>query len=403
MKILNFALANMNYIFSVDDLGNTGSNVEINSAQKIAGGKGFKISVALLKAGASKVYHAGVIGLGDEGLIEEFKGNNLSTTYLKTVSEIGGYSLTFIDKYARGRTFYHPGAEQNISEEFVEDALKRFSEGDNIIIDDTLKCKDFILSIASKKGIKVFNCPDKTPESLANCDFVFLTSQMASDFSGKSTREELIEYFSENYSSLRVVISFQNEGYLYVGKTRTIFQPCFEGKYAEATSGFDVFIGYFVALYSAGRKLSSVMKYAAAAAAHTVSFGSEIPDYYTLSASIKELKEHNTTDTDRVRRLWTLTEKYIDNNILDAKISGLSKVLGYSEAYTGELVKTVLGVSFSELLQRKRCVLAAKMLKSTQLSVNEIIKAVGYDNETFFRNKFKLYFGMTPREYRKNR
>ena len=232
---------------------------------------------------------------------------------------------------------------------------------------------------------------------------MFLTSQIAYDFSGKTTRDELIEFFSEKYENLRVIINFQNEGYLYVGKTRTPFQPCFEAKYADDTSGFDVFIGYFIALIAAGRKLSSVMKYAAAAAAYSLSVSAEIPEYSHLSASIKDLKEQNTADADRVRRLWSLTEKYIDNNIADAKIGGLSKVLGYSEAYTGELIKTVLGVSFSELLQKKRCVFAAKMLKSTQLSVNEIIKAVGYDNETFFRNKFKLFFGMTPREYRKNR
>lgn len=403
MKILNFALANMNYIFSVDDLGNTGSNIEINTAQKIPGGKGFKISVATAKAGASKVYHVGVIGEGDEGVIEELKANNVNTTCIKTVSDRGGYSLVFVDKYGRGRTFYQPGAELNIDKNFIDETLSRFSEGDYLILDDAVPSKNYLISAAAQKGIKICCLLEKQPENFNNLAYVFLTAQMAYDFSGKQTREELIEFFGEHYKENRFIIAFQNEGYLYIGKTRTLFQPCFEAKYLEEAAGFEAFIGYFVALISEGRKLSSIMKYSAAAAACSVEVGAEIPEYSELSLAIKTLKEHNTDEGDRAKSLWTLTENYIDNNITSAKISGLSKVLGYSETYTGELVKTVIGVSFSELLQRKRCVLAAKMLKSTQLSVNEIINAVGYDNETFFRNKFKLFFGMTPREYRKNR
>ena len=403
MKILNFAAVNINYIYSVDDLGNTSAKTQINEAQILSGGKGFKISVALAKAGFSKVYQAGILGEGSENLIEELKNNGVNTSCVKTVSQMGGYSLVFVDKYSRSRTFYLPGAEMNIDEDFINETLKRFSEGDYLIFDDSLPCREYLITAAAEKGIKICYCPDRAPTNLDNCDYVFLTSQIAYDFSGKTNREELIEFFRENFEGLRFIVNFQNNGYLYVGKTRTLFQPCFEAKYFDESSGFDAFIGYFLALIATGRKLFSVMKYSAAAAAYSVLVGSKIPEYAEISANIKNLKEHNNSDTDRVRRLWSLTEKYIDNNIADAKIGGLSKVLGYSEAYTGELIKTVLGVSFSELLQKKRCVLAAKMLKSTQLSVNEIIKAVGYDNETFFRNKFKLFFGMTPREYRKNR
>lgn len=403
MKILNFAATNLNYIYSVDDLGSTGSKIQIKGEQNLAGGKGFKMSVAIAKAGFSKIYQAGILGEGSEKLIEEFKINSVNTTYIKTVGQMGGYSLVFVDKYGRSRNFYLPGAEMNISEDFINSTLKHFSEGDFLIIDDNLPCRDYLISTAVQNGIKVCYCPEKTPENLDGCSYVFLTAQMAYDFFGKSSREGLAELFAEQNQNLRVIINFQNEGYLYAGKTRTYFQPCFEAEYVDETSGFDAFIGYFIALTVTGRKLSSVMKYAAAAAAYSVSEVSEIPEYAKISAIIKTLKEHNTAEADRVRKLWTLTEKYIDNNITNARIDGLSKALGYSEAYTGELIKTVLGVSFSELLQKKRCVLAAKMLKSTQLSVNEIIKAVGYENETFFRNKFKAIFGMTPREYRKNR
>ena len=119
MKILNFAAANINYIYSVDDLGNTSAKTQINEAQILSGGKGFKISFALAKAGFSKVYQAGILGEGSENLIEELKNNGVNTSCVKTVSQMGGYSLVFVDKYSRSRTFYLPGAEMNIDEDFI--------------------------------------------------------------------------------------------------------------------------------------------------------------------------------------------------------------------------------------------------------------------------------------------
>lgn len=265
---------------------------------------------------------------------------------------------------------------------------------------------DYLITEAAKKGITVCFCPNKAPENIDMCEYVFMHKQISFVFSGKSTREELIEFLIENYPETHFVIDFGKEGFLYIGKAHTYFQPCFENGNGFDALAFDSFIAYFLALTAKGKRLSTAMRFSAAAAALTGSAPethSVIPTYQQLSATIKTLKEKDTAGADRIKRIWQITEKYIDANITTANISELSAELGYSEAYTGELIKTALGVSFSELLQKKRCMLAAKMLKSTQLSVNEIIGAVGYENETFFRNKFKLFFGMTPREYRKNR
>jgi AraC family transcriptional regulator of adaptative response / methylphosphotriester-DNA alkyltransferase methyltransferase len=52
-------------------------------------------------------------------------------------------------------------------------------------------------------------------------------------------------------------------------------------------------------------------------------------------------------------------------------------------------------------LQGKRCEIAAKMLRDTNLSVGEIIRKTGYENESFFRRKFKEMYGEYPLKYRK--
>ena len=43
---------------------------------------------------------------------------------------------------------------------------------------------------------------------------------------------------------------------------------------------------------------------------------------------------------------------------------------------------------------------AAELLKLTQLSINDIGIAVGYDNSLHFSRAFKNIYGISPREWR---
>lgn len=126
MKILNFANAYVSFIHTVEDLGSTGDNIEIKSTETLPGGRGYNISLALLAAGFSKVYHAGILGANSSGLLNTLKANNVNVSCVKTSENVGGYSLILADKYGRKRSFYRPGAEMNIDEAFIDNTLKRF-------------------------------------------------------------------------------------------------------------------------------------------------------------------------------------------------------------------------------------------------------------------------------------
>ncbi len=64
-------------------------------------------------------------------------------------------------------------------------------------------------------------------------------------------------------------------------------------------------------------------------------------------------------------------------------------------------VTTPCGFSFSSLVLNYRCQKAAELLKNTDLSISEIIKQIGYENESFFRRKFQNLYGVNPLEFRK--
>ena len=45
---------------------------------------------------------------------------------------------------------------------------------------------------------------------------------------------------------------------------------------------------------------------------------------------------------------------------------------------------------------------ARQLLVNTDLSVNEIIRKIGYQNKTYFYKIFKQRYGITPSEYKYN-
>ena len=49
---------------------------------------------------------------------------------------------------------------------------------------------------------------------------------------------------------------------------------------------------------------------------------------------------------------------------------------------------------------QKRLTQAAYLLTTTKLAVEDIVAAVGYDNNSYFHRIFKERYGMTPKKYR---
>lgn len=94
-------------------------------------------------------------------------------------------------------------------------------------------------------------------------------------------------------------------------------------------------------------------------------------------------------------------EEYIASDISGADIKGLAGRLGYSESYSGALVKRLTGKSFGEYLKEQRCIYGAELLKTTDLPIGEIIRLTGYENESFFRKIFRKKYGVNPLKYRK--
>lgn len=94
--------------------------------------------------------------------------------------------------------------------------------------------------------------------------------------------------------------------------------------------------------------------------------------------------------------------RYVDEN-LSKKISlaELAAKSFYNPIYFSSLIKKHCGKSFSTYIREKRMSLAASLLKSTERSIDDIIKEAGYGDRKLFYSHFSETYGVTPGDYRK--
>lgn len=105
---------------------------------------------------------------------------------------------------------------------------------------------------------------------------------------------------------------------------------------------------------------------------------------------------------DDSNNLAATIEKYIVKNYKDPSL-GLNKIsdeFQISESYFSHMFKEKTGVNFSTYLENIRMNEAARLIQETDISLNELYIAVGYNNSNTFRRAFKKVFGMTPSNMR---
>ena len=112
----------------------------------------------------------------------------------------------------------------------------------------------------------------------------------------------------------------------------------------------------------------------------------------------EKMEQENLIHYDNALVIAVLRQ--IEENYKFAKLSDIAIQVNQPLALLSRLIKKQTGLTFKELLQQKRFTKAAQLLNTTQLSISDIILAVGYDNTSYFYRTFKKLYGMSPHEFR---
>ena len=103
--------------------------------------------------------------------------------------------------------------------------------------------------------------------------------------------------------------------------------------------------------------------------------------------------------TDFIRFFIDAVEASYGNT--DLKVSGICRELGISVPYFTNLFPRQMGCSPRQYIIDTRMQKAKKMLRNSNLTINEIAHYAGYENALYFTSSFKRYAGLTPTAYRR--
>lgn len=94
---------------------------------------------------------------------------------------------------------------------------------------------------------------------------------------------------------------------------------------------------------------------------------------------------------------------YIDRHFTTLNLQQLGRHFGYNANYLGNKLKAETGLTFKELIAKKRLAEAQELLLETNYSINEISERVGYQSPPSLFKLFDKSLGLTPIQYKQNK
>lgn len=115
---------------------------------------------------------------------------------------------------------------------------------------------------------------------------------------------------------------------------------------------------------------------------------------YIFSLSVEQKNKMNSFVVEEIK-------DYIYKNYKGITIKDLSEKFHFNEDYFNRLLKQKEGMTYSEYVQNIRLKEAVQLLVTTDKSIEEISRIIGYNNKGYFYKIFASKYGVTPAIYRK--
>ena len=408
MKIVNFGSCNIDYVYQLDHIVKVGETEHSTRRDVFPGGKGLNQSIAIAKAG-QKVYHAGCVGSDGKLLLDTMTDSGVDISFMQTLNEPSGHAVIQVSAKGENSIVIHSGANGMFATEYIDHVLSHFEKGDLLLLQNEINATEYIVEKAYEKGMITVINPSPIDENIEKIDFNKISYAVLNEIEGEYLSRckepaKIVSALRKKYPDLKVVLTLGDKGCMYHDGDDLYFHSAYDVPVVDTTAAGDTFMGYFKAGLSEGMDPDAILKRACVASALAVSVkgaAPSIPYEEEVRSASGVIKAKDTGFVANEETILAKIEAYIDENIQSISLATLSGELGYSSVYTGHIVKKTTGKSFSDYLKEKRCSMAAKLLRETDLPIGQVIHSVGYSNESFFRDKFKEFYGVSPLTYRK--
>ena len=287
MTVWNLGSINIDNIYHLDHLPGAGETIAATSYQQGLGGKGANMSVAIARAG-SHVRHIGAVGPEGRWAVERLMEYGVDTRSISIGDAPTGHANIHIDPSGENQIVIHGGANQTISFDDIQTALREARPGDIFLTQNETNGQAEAIALAKERSMRVVYAAapfsaDAVRQVLPSCDLLILNAVEA---------EQLSQSLDVNLAQVPVaemVVTLGGDGARYIKATAgtDILIPALKVEAVDTTGAGDTFTGYLVAGLDRGWSMEQSLRranHAAALMVTRVGTADVIPD-------LKEIEE----------------------------------------------------------------------------------------------------------------
>ena len=281
MKVLNIGSMNLDHVYNVDHIVQPGETQATDGMNIFLGGKGINQSIALAKAGAD-VYHGGMIGSDGQLFLDACREYGVKADYIRKIEGKTGHAINQIDKSAQNCIILYGGANERLTEEYVDEVLAGFEKGDMLLLQNEVNLISYIVDKAYEKGMQMALNPSPFNDRLKAVDMskisLFLMNEVeGGQITGLEDPEEIIAKVVELYPNAKIVLTLGKDGAIYAEGNVRIQQPIFKVEAVDTTAAGDTFTGYFLAGLIEGMEIADILRMSAKASSIAVTREGAVP------------------------------------------------------------------------------------------------------------------------------
>lgn len=281
MKVLNIGSMNLDHVYTVDHIVEPGETQSSTQLQLFLGGKGMNQSVALAKAGV-EVYQGGMIGADGGVFLDACWEYGIHADYIRTVDARTGHAIIQIDKNAQNCILLYGGANQALTEAYVDEVISQFDSGDILLLQNEVNLLPYIVDRGYAQGMKIVLNPSPFDDKLKAVDMtkisLFLLNEIEGyQLTGCREPDAIIDSIRERFPHAAVVLTLGSDGAVYADQSCKHFQPIFPVKAVDTTAAGDTFTGYFIAGLAQGMEIPDILRMSAKASSIAVSRAGAVP------------------------------------------------------------------------------------------------------------------------------
>lgn len=294
MKVLNIGSLNLDYVYNLDHIVQPGETESAETRNVFLGGKGINQSMALAKAGA-EIYHGGLIGEDGQAFLDACQEYGVHADYIRKIDAPTGHAIIQVDRNAQNCILLYGGANQMLTEAFVDEVLSHFEKGDVLLLQNEVNMLPYIVDKAYEKGMQIALNPSPFNEKLRAVDMnkisIFLLNEVeGGQITGLSEPDEVLDKMREMFPHAKIVLTLGKDGAKYAEGDEVCYQPIFKVEAVDTTAAGDTFTGYFLAGLIEGMPIPEILKMSAKASSIAVTRKGAVPSIPYRAEVMEALK-----------------------------------------------------------------------------------------------------------------